>query len=245
MKKRKKSNGFAIRLLISAVIVTTAFVLKNFSGDFPKKVASAVNGEIDYEETVSTVGKVISGEEEIIEVFEEESAEDVEALSFQMTSEELHDDTKAEVFKIPPPSSCSYDKLEIKFPYIAPLYGRVTSKYGYRDHPIIEDASFHTGIDIAAKSGVEVKCFADGVVLEAKHNKTYGNYLLIEHSDGIRTFYGHNSKLVVKSGQKVKKGQKIALVGTTGMSTGPHLHFEIRSGKKRLDPAHYISVEDI
>lgn len=242
-------SGFVIRLIISVVIVLSAIFLKNFSGDLPDKIANTVNGKIDYEEAVSAIGEAISGEEEIIEVFVEEevseSAEDIEALSFQMSKEELHDDTKAEIFRIPAPSYCSYEKVNISFSYTVPLYGTITSKFGYRDHPIIEDASFHTGIDIAAKSGTVVKCFADGVVLEAKHNDTYGNYLLIEHSNGIRSFYGHNSKLNVKSGQKVKKGQKIALVGTTGMSTGPHLHFEIRNGKKRLDPTHYVTVNNV
>lgn len=240
-----RNKGFAIRLIISVVIVLSAIILKHFPNGLSDKIATAVNGKLDYKEAVSAIGDAI-GEDEAVEVFEENlPEEDIEALSFQMTKEELHDDTKAEIFRIPAPSNCSYEKVNISFSYTVPLYGTVTSKFGYRDHPIIEDASFHTGIDIAAKSGTEVKCFADGVVLEAKSNKTYGNYLLIEHSGGIRTFYGHNSKLNVKSGQKVKKGQKIALVGTTGMSTGPHLHFEVRNDKKRLDPTHYISVNDI
>lgn len=169
----------------------------------------------------------------------------VETLSFQMSEEELSDNTKAEVFRIPPPSYCSYDKQEIKFRYKAPLYGVITSKFGYRDHPIVEDASFHTGLDIAAKSGSAIGAFADGTVIDAGKNATYGNYLLIEHSGGFRSFYGHNSKLKVKKGQRVKLGQKVAEVGSTGMSTGPHLHFEVRKGNVRLDPALYISPETV
>lgn len=169
----------------------------------------------------------------------------VETLSFYMDEEERSDDTKAEVFKIPPPSYCSYDKVDIRFKYKSPLYGVITSRYGYRDHPIINDASFHTGIDIAAKSGSTITSFADGKVIEAGRNSTYGNYLLIEHSDGIRSFYGHNSKLNVKKGQSVKLGQKVAEVGSTGMSTGPHLHFEVRKNNKRLDPSFYISPETL
>lgn len=169
----------------------------------------------------------------------------VETLSFQMSEEELSDDTAAEPFRIPPPSYCSYDKESVSFKYQSPLYGIITSKFGYRDHPIIEDASFHTGLDIAAKKGSTISAFASGTVLEAGKNATYGNYLLIEHSDGIRSFYGHNSKLLVKKGQRVKLGQKVAEVGSTGMSTGPHLHFEIRKGNVRLDPALYISPETV
>ena len=169
----------------------------------------------------------------------------VETLSFQMSEEELLDDTGAEPFRIPPPSYCSYEKVELGFKYKSPLFGIITSKYGYRDHPIIENASFHTGLDIAAKKGTDISAFADGTVIESGKNKTYGNYLLIEHKNGIRSFYGHNSRLSVKKGQKVKLGQKIAEVGSTGMSTGPHLHFEVRKGTTRLDPALYISPETI
>ena len=169
----------------------------------------------------------------------------IENLSFTMSREELLDDTKPEPFRIPPPSSCSYDKKNISFKYQAPLYGTVTSRYGYRDHPIIDDSSFHTGLDIAAKKGSAVAAFADGTVIEAGKNNIYGNYVLLEHNDGIRSFYGHNSKLIVKKGQSVKLGQKIAEVGSTGMSTGPHLHFEVRSGNIRLDPSLYISPEAV
>ncbi len=169
----------------------------------------------------------------------------VETLSFQMSEEELLDDTSAEPFRIPPPSYCSYEKAELGFRYKSPLFGVITSKYGYRDHPIIENASFHTGLDIAAKNGTGISAFADGTVIESGKNKTYGNYLLIEHKNGIRSFYGHNSRLSVKKGQAVKLGQKIAEVGSTGMSTGPHLHFEVRKGTTRLDPALYISPETV
>ena len=169
----------------------------------------------------------------------------IETMSFDMSAEELSDDTAAEPFRIPPPSYCSYKNEEIKFKYTSPLKGVITSRFGYRDHPIIEDASFHTGLDIAAKSGTAIKAFADGKVIEAGKNATYGNYLLIEHKDGIRSFYGHNFRLNVKKGQSVSLGEKVAEVGTTGMSTGPHLHFEIRKGNVRLDPSYYISAERV
>ncbi|MEG2378073.1 MAG: M23 family metallopeptidase [Clostridia bacterium] len=167
------------------------------------------------------------------------------AISFDMSAAELADDTKPVVFQIPPPSTCSYEKIAIEFKHTTPVYGVMTSKYGYRDHPLGGNAGFHTGIDIGADSGTAVQAFADGTVLESDSNDIYGNYVLLQHADGIRTFYGHNSKLVVKKGQRVRMGQKISEVGTTGMSTGPHLHFEVRSGKIRHDPKYYISLERI
>ncbi len=183
--------------------------------------------------------------EEKEKIKEEEKQLNLEALSFRMSAEELADDTAAEPFRIPPPSYCSYQKETINFKFKAPLDGVVTSRFGYRDHPVIEDASFHTGLDIAAKKGKSIGAFADGKVVEAGKNATYGNYLLIEHSGGFKSFYGHNSKLCVKKGQKVTLGQKIAEVGSTGMSTGPHLHFEIRKGNLRLDPSLYILSERV
>ncbi len=170
---------------------------------------------------------------------------EIEKLSFEMSEAELSDDTKAEPFVIPPPSNCSYERINISFKTCVPVYGKITSPYGYRDHPVGGDAGFHTGMDIAANKGRAVKAFAAGKVLQASTNKVYGNYVLIEHADGIRSFYGHNSKLNVKKGQRVKLGQKIAEVGSTGLSTGPHLHFEVRKGSMRLNPKYYISPENI
>lgn len=186
-------------------------------------------------------GKGIADE---ISLEEQEKAE-VEALSFQMSDAELADDTKPVPFVIPPPSYCSYNKVNVGFKHVTPVYGIMTSPFGYRDHPVGGNASFHTGMDIAANSGTAVQCFADGTVLEASRNKVYGNYVLVQHENGIRTFYGHNSKLVVKKGQKVKLGQKISEVGTTGLSTGPHLHFEVRNGNIRLNPKFYVSLNRV
>ena len=195
--------------------------------------------ETDYEDFyIGEIEKELAEEKEKIQ--EEKMRESVETLSFTMSEEETFDDTAAEPFRIPPPSYCSYKKEKISFKFTSPLSGVITSKFGYRDHPIVEDASFHTGLDIAAKRGKAIGSFAAGKVIEAGKNATYGNYLLIEHPGGFRSFYGHNSKLCVKKGQKVTIGQKIAEVGSTGMSTGPHLHFEVRKGNVRLDPDLYI-----
>lgn len=179
------------------------------------------------------------------EARQKQEQEEIEKLSFQMSQSELYDDTKAEPFVIPPPSYCSYEKMNLNFKYTVPVYGTITSPYGYRDHPVGGDASFHTGMDIAAAKGTKVRAFASGTVLKAGNNNVYGNYILLEHQSGIRSFYGHNSKLCVKAGEKVKIGQKIAEVGSTGLSTGPHVHFEVRKGDMRLNPKHYISPENV
>ena len=119
-----------------------------------------------------------------------------------------------------------------------PLRGRLTSKYGWRRNPMgpSRRRQFHTGIDIAAPRGRTVTAAEAGEVLSACYSGGLGNTVVILHKSGYSTVYGHNSKLLVKPGQKVSRGQAIAKVGNTGRSTGPHVHFEIRKNGKHVDP---------
>jgi murein DD-endopeptidase MepM/ murein hydrolase activator NlpD len=128
-----------------------------------------------------------------------------------------------------------------KFP-INPCAGRVTSPYGMRYHPIYGENRMHTGIDIGAPHGTPVYAVKDGYVVYKGVMGGYGNTILVEHGD-CRTLYAHLSKITVKAGEMVQAGQKIGEVGSTGNSTGPHLHFEVRTGKDRteyVDPAKYL-----
>ena len=109
-----------------------------------------------------------------------------------------------------------------------PLYGTITSTFGYRNDPFTSDYVKHYGIDIAGDKGEEILSAADGEVSFVGVDKNgYGNYLKIKHNDSLVTLYGHCSKITVKKGDKVSKGQPVALVGSTGRSTGNHLHFEM------------------
>lgn len=119
----------------------------------------------------------------------------------------------------------------------------VTCEYGWRIHPISKKRSFHTGIDIGEDMNRPIYSVLDGVVKRAvEDDGDYGNYLVITHSDGVETMYAHCSKLLVKKGQSVKKGEQIAKVGTTGLSTGPHLHFEVRINDTRLNPRWFLNI---
>lgn len=122
-----------------------------------------------------------------------------------------------------------------------PVNGTVTSEFGYRIHPLSNKRSFHTGIDLGADSGDEIKAALDGIVTSREKNDAdYGNYIVLTHADGVQTMYAHCSKLAVEKGNTVKKGSVIAYVGSTGKSTGPHLHFEVRVNDVRLDPRWYL-----
>ncbi len=118
--------------------------------------------------------------------------------------------------------------------------GYISSAFGYRTHPKKKKREFHGGIDIASRSKAPVKATADGIVSFAGWSGGSGKLIVIEHGSGYTTCYGHNRKIMVKVGQKVKRGEAIALVGSTGNSTGPHVHYEIWIDGKRVNPRKYL-----
>lgn len=121
--------------------------------------------------------------------------------------------------------------------FIHPIAGfPMTSRYGYRIHPIFRTSRLHTGQDYGAPSGTPIRAADDGVVIEAGWMGGYGKCVMIDHGKGIATLYGHTSAFYVRPGQAVKKGQVIAAIGTTGNSTGPHLHLEVRRNGTPVDP---------
>ena len=122
-----------------------------------------------------------------------------------------------------------------------PVAGRISSKFGVRFHPILKQAKFHGGIDIAVPKGTPVGAAAGGTVKFAGWKGGYGYAVVIGHPDGTETLYGHNERLLVSEGQKVAAGETISLSGSTGRSTGPHVHFEVRENGKLVDPADLLS----
>lgn len=124
--------------------------------------------------------------------------------------------------------------------FIWPLQGRTTDEYGWRVHPINKKRLFHKGLDIAAPRGKEIMAADSGTVLFAGKSGGYGNLVILSHPQGYTTRYGHCQKLTVKTGQKIEQGDTIALVGSTGISTGPHLHFEIRKKGRAMNPRDYL-----
>jgi murein DD-endopeptidase MepM/ murein hydrolase activator NlpD len=122
------------------------------------------------------------------------------------------------------------------YPVIAPI----TSPFGYRTHPILGYQKFHSGMDFGADYGTIIYAADSGNVVFAGWYGGYGNAAIIEHGNGISTLYGHTSQVYVTEGQAVQKGQAIAAVGSTGFSTGPHLHFEVRISGEPVDPAQFL-----
>jgi murein DD-endopeptidase MepM/ murein hydrolase activator NlpD len=132
-----------------------------------------------------------------------------------------------------------FHQLETHMPI---ALARVTSEFGRRPNPLGKGHVFHRGIDLAAPVGTPVYAVAAGTVIRASRDRTYGNVVVINHHNGYKTLYAHNSQLLVKAGERVKPGQSIAKVGSTGHSTGPHLHFEIHRSGQRVDPGPYLAA---
>jgi murein DD-endopeptidase MepM/ murein hydrolase activator NlpD len=125
-------------------------------------------------------------------------------------------------------------------PSIWPAQGEVTSRFGRRNSPSGVGSSVHKGLDIAGAYGSPVVATADGVVKIASHYYGYGLYVQIDHGYGLQTAYGHNSALAVGAGEKVKKGQIVAYMGNSGVSTGTHLHYEVIRNGVQVDPANFL-----
>ncbi|MGF1603441.1 MAG: peptidoglycan DD-metalloendopeptidase family protein [Thermosynechococcaceae cyanobacterium] len=132
----------------------------------------------------------------------------------------------------PPPGSGQFQM---------PASGPITSGFGYRVHPVLGRGRLHAGMDIGVPTGTPIYAAEAGTVITAGWNGGYGNCVIIDHGGGLTTLYGHASELYVTAGQSVQRGQPIAAVGSTGLSTGPHLHFEVRVNGTPTDPAPYVA----
>jgi len=127
------------------------------------------------------------------------------------------------------------------FAWPAPGYYTITSPYGMRLHPVIKSYRNHSGMDIGAPMGSYAIAANDGVVTKSMYSNSYGNMIMIDHGGGVTTLYAHGSELIARVGDKVKRGDAIMKVGSTGWSTGPHLHFEIRINGQTIDPYPYVT----
>ncbi len=136
-------------------------------------------------------------------------------------------------------NSTSSRKLVMTWP--TPGYGWITSPFGVRTDPFLGTKRMHTGVDIGAPYGAKIVAAESGTVLLAQWYGAYGNAIVIDHGNKISTLYGHSSKILVKAGQEVVRGQTIAYVGSTGLSTGPHLHFEVRQNGSPTNPLEWVS----
>ena len=141
----------------------------------------------------------------------------------------------------PLPNNYTMDQLSLgSIETMTPVLGYINSEYGYREHPINGDYLFHGGIDISGQMGDPIQAFASGTVEYVGKDDSYGLYLQLDHGNGVKSFYAHCSEVCVTKGQSITIGDTIAKIGSTGMSTGPHLHLELKFHKMHLNPIYYV-----
>ncbi len=182
------------------------------------------------EGALSKINSNIDAQQDVVYSLEKENAK-IEAMikEAQKNAQENNNNN----------DSYTYTGGELAFP--APQYVRMSSDYGSRIHPISGKKQFHTGMDFATGYGTDIVAAEAGVVISASYLSGYGNTVIINHGNGLSTLYAHNSSLDVKVGDSVVRGERIAGAGSTGNSTGNHLHFEVRKNGAHQDPKSYIS----
>ena len=195
-----------------------------------------MNGEkIEAVDTAENAEKIVeeasNSELSIIEKTTED-AQEVETNELEVAKQNVLEKTE----KIETKENSIADINGIKISTL-PVTGRISSRYGESSRI---RSSRHTGLDIAASKGTDIKVVADGTVISAMYTGSYGNLVKVSHGNGVETWYAHTSKMYVNAGQEVKAGEVIATVGSTGNSTGAHLHLEIRINGKHVNPQTYL-----
>ena len=166
-----------------------------------------------------------------------------ESLSYpdEQVSEDLTGQGGVDVEAYEAAANTSFSPIKITAPALSPIdNGRYTSYFGYRINPITEKFSFHTGLDIAAPTDTKIRAVYSGVVTKVGEDSRAGKYIFLSHDNGMVTFYCHCSEIIAEVGSVIRQGETIARVGSTGWSTGPHLHFEVRINNIRYNPLYIL-----
>ncbi len=207
-----------------------------------KAQAQAVRAEVqqDIQAQNDLIDDLNEAAEQITTLIQEEQRKAAEAAAAAAAAAKANSGTSGSSSSSGTTAAASTQFVGGTFTLPAPSYTRISSYYGYRIHPITGTRKLHTGVDFAAASGSKCVAAGAGTVIYAGWYSGYGNTVIIDHGGGISTLYAHNSSLTVSKGTKVSKGQQIAKIGSTGNSTGPHCHFEVRVNGKHTNPMSYL-----
>lgn len=232
-KKDEKSKNImtkviAVQLVLSLIISGLLFMVCRNDGDLSKGIKSFYSGICEKDMAVS----------EILDVFKN--------ITKSVFASKIEDDKTAsgETNTTQTGEKASFSPVFLTVNFQNPIESdNITSHFGYRISPITDTYSLHTGLDIAALERTDIFSAYSGTVVKAEYNEINGNYVVIKHSDTLKTTYNHCSKLLVREGEKVNKGERIALVGATGYATGSHLHFEVIVNGKYINPLWVLNYE--
>lgn len=229
--------------LVSEIKEDVVVTYKYYEIAVANQTVETVNTKEEAEELVGQLkeNELDNVDLSIIEKYTEE-AEEIEATSLEVAKSTIEEKVEQKAEEVQKQKE-EQERLE-KMPSIngiklavQPVSGVITSRYGVSSRI---RKSTHTGLDIAASTGTPIKVIADGTVTCASYQGSYGKLVKIDHGNGLETWYGHTSKMYVSVGQKVTAGDVIAAVGSTGNSTGPHLHLEIRINGEHVNPQNYL-----
>jgi len=252
-------NGFLVRTLVcqfifSLLLLISLFVLKKAGPDsfeyFRNKYISFNQRDVSVSEIKSVLKNITSDDvfnrkEEISETEEQISSEQTTEAEPEKKDLKEENDGKGGEDLLPAIDGTSFSPYELSRIITPPLEEySVTSGFGYRTNPISGQYGFHTGLDMAADEGTKVRAAFDGTVTQTGWTDVRGNYIVLSHGESVSTLYYHCSEILCKEGQFVKAGSVIARVGSTGWSTGPHLHFEIRINEMSCNPEEVLNAAE-
>lgn len=223
------------------LIILFAVILRLFGGDIYKSISGWYHSRFD---EITTADEVLKPENN---TSSDDSTTTSDSTESESIKDNIHEEYDKQIDGNVSGNLTNFDDMQQSVGVSSvntfqwPLIGTITSRYGYRKSPFTGENSMHNGLDIAKEQGSSIISAYDGTVSAAGYSSSYGYYIMIDHGNSVETLYAHCSKLLVEKGDVVRKGDKIALVGSTGRSTGPHLHFEVRVGGYRLDPEWLLS----
>ncbi|MBQ7957159.1 MAG: M23 family metallopeptidase [Clostridia bacterium] len=218
-KKDFFTHIIAVQIVVVTLLISGVFAVKNF---YPQNFELLKASYTYIMSKDMTVREVFSGIKNF--AFSQQGGDDISVFT--------------------PQSGTSFSPYFISTEICVPVSGSISSPFGYRINPVTKAFSFHSGVDIAADSGEKIKAAYYGKVTKVDYDDTSGNYIELTHEDGLVTRYLHCSKIIAEENMVVRSGETIALVGSTGRSTGPHLHFVIEIDGKKVDPLYVMEVND-
>ncbi len=221
-----------IQAIAAAIIIAVITVIRLLSGNLYQDIQTGIEGDgvagLDISDATSQVMSYMQENETFSQLFPALENKEDQGDGAVWTSSILSDNDNSRLLG-----------KELACPV---TFTKITSDYGYRTDPFSGESVFHKGMDMAVPESSCVSAAGDGVVLACDYDEVGGWYVVIDHGNQLQTYYGHLSKISVKQGDLVCEGQKIALSGNTGKTTGPHLHFEVVDHGQNVDPADYIHV---